>query len=443
MENSRVFQAILNSISEGVMALDRDWKIFSWNLAAERITGFHQEEVLGKECTKVFRTPLCIENCPVDRALSCGHPYHDIPVSIRNKSNQIVHLLVNATPLYDVDGTIIGGLETFRDVSHHQWMEEELQRQYGYETIVGRSEAIRKVFELVDSLVNTDTTTLIQGESGTGKELIARALHFYGPRRERSFIAINCSALPEGVLESELFGHVKGAFTGAIRDHVGKLELANGGTLFLDEIADISPAIQVKLLRVLEEREFQRVGDNRTVKIDTRIITATNRDLYKKVLDGSFRDDLYYRLSVFPLHLPPLRERIEDVPFLVNHFIHKFNKQMGRSIQGITNGVLEILENYRWPGNIRELANAIEHAFVHSKGALIYPGDLPQSIMSADLSPREQKSSKREEALDTLERRLIVRELEAAGWNKSVAAKRLKMSRSTLWRKMEKYGIAT
>lgn len=442
MEDPQIFQAILNSISEGVMALDKNWKIFSWNLAAERITGFHKEEVIGKECTEIFRASMCHENCPVDKALSCGHPYHDVEVAIRNKNSQLVHLLVNATPLYDAEGTVIGGLETFRDVSQNHWMKEELQNQYGYQTIVGRSEPITRVFELLTRLLNTDTTVLIQGESGTGKELIARALHFYGNRKDRSLVTINCSALPEGVLESELFGHVKGAFTGAVRDHVGKLELANGGTLFLDEIGEISPAIQVKLLRVLEELEFQRVGDNRTIKVDVRIITATNKDLYKNVLDGSFRDDLYYRLSVFPIHLPPLRERKDDIPLLVSHFIHKFNRQMGRSIQGITDHVLEILENHHWPGNIRELANAIEHAFVHAKGALIYPTDLPQSILNMPAAQVPQESSRREQAMDNLERRLIVKELEEAGWNKRIAAKKLRMSRSTLWRKMQKYAIS-
>lgn len=442
MEEAQVFQAILNSISEGVMALDREWKIFSWNLAAERITGFHKEEVLGKECAKIFRTPLCREDCPVDKALSCGHPRRDVEVTVRNKNNQLVRLLVNATPLYDADGTIIGGLETFRDISQSRWMEEELESQYGYRTIVGRSEAIQKVFEIMASLLNTDTTVLVQGESGTGKELIARALHFYGARKNRSFVAINCSALPESILESELFGHAKGAFTGAIRDHAGKLELANEGTLFLDEIGEITSAVQVKLLRVLEEREFQRVGDNRTIKIDTRVIAATNRDLYKKVLEGSFRDDLYYRLSVFPIHLPPLRERREDIPLLVGHFIQKFNTQMGKNIQGITDEVLELLEQYTWPGNIRELANAIEHAFVHAKGALIHPRDLPQTVTNQCAAPQPPKVSSREKALDHLERQLILKGLEDAHWNKSDAARRLQMSRATLWRKMQKYGIS-
>jgi PAS domain S-box-containing protein len=442
MENDdQLFQAILNSISEGVMTLDKDWKIASWNQAAERITGFHREEVVGKECAKVFRAPLCRENCPVDRALSCGHPYQDVQVAIRNKRNEMVHLLVNAAPLYDADGHIIGGLETFRDISQNLWMHDELERHYGYKNIIGRSQAMQKVYEVISSLMTTDTTVLIQGESGTGKELIAKALHFFGTRGDKPFVAVSCSALPESLLESELFGHVKGSFTGAIRDHMGKFELANGGSLFLDEIGEISLAIQVKLLRVLEEREFQRIGDNKSVKVNIRLITATNKDLYKKVVDGSFRDDLYYRLSVFPVHLPPLRERIEDVPLLVGHFIEKFNKQMGRNIQGIANRVLEILEAYSWPGNVRELANAMEHAFVHCKGLLIHATDLPHHILNAAPAPSIPKPPKAERNLGLMERELIVRELESANWKKSVAAKRLGMSRATLWRKMEKFDI--
>jgi PAS domain S-box-containing protein len=441
MENSQLVQAILNSISEGVMTLDRDWRIVSWNRAAERITGFHKEEVIGKECVKLFRGSLCRDHCPVDKALSCGHPYQDVAVYIRNKKNEVLHLLVNAAPLYDSEGKIIGGLETFRDVSQNHWMQEELQKYYGSENIVGRSEAIKEVYSVMESLINTDTTVLIQGESGTGKELVARTLHFSGPRKEKSFIAINCSALPETMLETELFGHVKGAFTGAIQNHIGKFELANGGTLFLDEIGEISQAIQVKLLRVLEEREFQRVGDNKTIRIDVRLITATNKDLYKKVLAGIFREDLYYRLSVFPVHLPPLRNRFEDIPLLVSHFICKFNKQMGKNVQGISAQVLEILEAHSWPGNIRELANAIEYAFVHSKGVVIVPADLPQSVTKSSRAQSSVKSESSRESLDSLERDLILRHLQGTGWNKTAAAKRLGMSRSTLWRKMEKHEI--
>jgi len=441
MENAPLFQAILNSISEGVMTVDKDWRIASWNRAAEKITGFHKEEVLGKECLKVFRANVCRHLCPVDKALSCGHPYQDVEVSVRNKKNQLLKLLVNAAPLYNDRGEIIGGLETFRDVSQNRWLQAELETQYGYKSIVGRSAAMQKVFDTLSSLINSDTTVLILGETGTGKELIARALHFQGARSDKAFVAINCSALPEGMLESELFGHIKGAFTGALNNHTGKFELANGGTLFLDEIGDINPAIQIKLLRVLEEREIHRLGDNKPIRVDIRLITATNQDLYKKVLSGTFRDDLYYRLNVFPVNLPPLRERIEDIPLLVGHFIAKFNQQMGRKIQGIADRVLETLEGYNWPGNVREFSNAIEHAFVHCKGVLIQPSDLPESILRQSQPNKLRAAPQTQKVLEDAERDLILKELEATSWKKKVAAKRLGMSRATLWRKMEKHGI--
>lgn len=442
MDGSHLYKSVLDSISDGVMTLDRNWRILSWNRAAERITGFKKEEVIGQVCEELFGLSFCRERCPVDKALMCGHPRQDIEVSIRNKNHQIIHLVVNAAPLYDVDGTVMGGLETFRDVSRSHWMRQELKNQYNYEEMVGVSTSMLEVFGVLESLIETDTTVLIQGESGTGKELIARALHFYGPRKDNPFVAINCSAIPEGMLESELFGHAKGAFTGAVRSHRGKFELANGGTLFLDEISEISQTVQVKLLRVLEERVFQRLGENTNVRIDIRLVTATNRKLREMVLNGSFREDLYYRLSVFPVNLPPLRERLEDIPHLVTHFIDKFNKQMGKRIHGIADDVLEIFEEYPWPGNIRELANSIEHAFVHAKGVLIHRSDLPHHILSPPDVLSAGKAYIRPQAVDRMERDLIVKQLNEAGWNKTRAAKKLGMSRSTLWRKMERYGIS-
>ncbi len=439
--DGRLYEAVLDSISEGVMTLDREWRILSWNRAAESITGFQKKEVIGKECSQLFGLSLCRENCPVDKALTCGHAYQDVEVSIRNKEERVIHLMVNAAPLYDSHGEVIGGLETFRDISKSRWMQDELQNHYGFESMVGMSGAMQEVFAILESLINTNTTVLIQGESGTGKELVARALHYYGKRRDNTFVPINCSAIPDGMLESELFGHAKGAFTGAIKSHVGKFQLAHGGTLFLDEIGEISPSVQVKLLRVLEERVFQRLGDNRDLRIDVRLITATNKNLWEKVLDGSFREDLFYRLAIFPVNLPPLRERVEDIPLLVTHFIAKFNTQMGRNIQGIADGVLETLEAYHWPGNIRELANAIEHAFVHAKGVLIHPSDLPRHLVSFPAAISRAKTSDRKQVLDRMERELIVKELQESNWRKTVAAERLGMSRVTLWRKMEKYGI--
>jgi len=441
METEQLLQSILNSISEGVMTLDREWKIVSWNDAAVRITGFHKEQVLGKECTSVFRSKLCGKYCLLDRALSCGHPFQDVEATIHNKQNQLVSLLVTAAPLYDSGGEVIGGLETFRDVSQNRWMQEELQNHLGYQEILGRSQAMNKVFEALSSLVDTDTTVLIQGESGTGKDLLARALHFYGPRRNKSFVALNCSAIPESMLESELFGYVKGAFTGAIRTHIGKFELANGGTLFLDEVGELSPSTQVKLLRVLEEREFHRLGENKSIRVDIRLLTATNSNLYKKVLEGSFRSDLYYRLSVFPVDIPPLRERVEDIRLLVNHFIRKYNRKMAKNVRSLADGVLEILESYPWPGNIRELRNAIEHAFVHCTGERLLAADFPQKIFQSLEPPIPKSSSNLPEALESVERQLILNSLDAARWNKNLAAGQLGISLSTLWRRMQKYGL--
>lgn len=440
MDRAQLLQSILNSVSEGVMTIDRDWRILSWNRAAEKITGFHKEEVIGQECSTLFRSNVCREQCPVDKALSCGRPYQDVEVAIRNKNNNCIYLLVNAAPLYDPTGNIIGGLETFRDVSQNRWMLEQLEHHLGYDNIVGRSRPMIRVFEKLASLLDKDTTVLIQGESGTGKELVARALHFHSVRKDKSFVALNCSAIPEGLLESELFGHAKGAFTGAGRSRVGKFELANGGTLFLDEIAEISQAVQVKLLRVLEEREFTRVGDNRKIKIDVRLVAATNKNLYQSVLDGAFREDLYYRLSVYPLDLPPLRERRDDIPLLVNHFIERFNLQMGKRVQGLADGVLDALEGYSWPGNVRELANALEHAFVHAKGVLILVNDLPERILRAGDQTSAGRTS-RVKTLDDVEREMILHALRESDWNRSKAAKRLGMSRSTLWRKMERFSI--
>ncbi len=440
MDRAQLLQSILNSVSEGVMTIDRDWRILSWNRAAEKITGFHKEEVIGQECSTLFRSNVCREQCPVDKALSCGRPYQDVEVAIRNKNNNCIYLLVNAAPLYDPTGNIIGGLETFRDVSQNRWMLEQLEHHLGYDNIVGRSRPMIRVFEKLASLLDKDTTVLIQGESGTGKELVARALHFHSVRKDKSFVALNCSAIPEGLLESELFGHAKGAFTGAGRSRVGKFELANGGTLFLDEIAEISQAVQVKLLRVLEEREFTRVGDNRKIKIDVRLVAATNKNLYQSVLDGAFREDLYYRLSVYPLDLPPLRERRDDIPLLVNHFIERFNLQMGKRVQGLADGVLDALEGHSWPGNVRELANALEHAFVHAKGVLILVNDLPERILRAGDQTSAGRTS-RVKTLDDVEREMILHALRESDWNRSKAAKRLGMSRSTLWRKMERFSI--
>jgi PAS domain S-box-containing protein len=434
-------ESIVNSIGEGVFTIDKEWRITSFNRSAEMITGFSREEVLGKECRSVFRSLLCQDRCPMEHALSCGKSVYDMELTITTKENKLLPILANSAPLFDKNGEVVGGVETFRDISQLEWMKQEIERRYDRSNIIGVSHSMKELFQKIENLSKTDSTVLIQGESGTGKELIARAIHYKSNRKDYPFVGVNCSALSEGLLESELFGHVKGAFTGAIRDKVGRFELAHKGTLFLDEIGEIGPSIQVKLLRVLEEREFQRVGGTKDIKVDIRLIAATNKNLLEEVKKGRFRSDLYYRLNVITLNVPPLRERREDIPPLVEHFIEKFNNQMGKGIRGISRDALQCLMDYSWPGNVRELENAIEHAFVHSKGVTILLKDLPYHVKGEIPDTSEIERYPRHMAMDAFERQLIIKNLEEAKWKKSLAAKKLGMSPVTLWRKMKKYGM--
>lgn len=434
-------RSILESMPVGVITLDRDWRITSFNRAASEITGYTPQEVLGWRCYELFRSPVCQRDCPIERALSCFAPVFDREITFLNRNHRTVTVLVNATPLRDAEGRVIGGLETLRDVSALEWMRQELALNYDYSHIVGQSEAMHEVYRRMEQVSRTDTTVLILGESGTGKELVARAIHHNSERRDRPFVAVNCSALPESILESELLGHVRGAFTGAFRDKVGRFEMANGGTLFLDEVGELSHSVQIKLLRVLQEREFQRVGDIRTIRVDIRLIAATNKNLRAQMEAGRFREDLYYRLHVFPIELPPLRARLEDLPMLVSHFIEKFNHQMGRRVRGLSGEAMDALYRYSWPGNIREIENAIEHAFVHSKGVLIQLEDLPRHIVEEPAKQAAPTPTARDAAVESFERDLILRHLKEANWRRALAAKRLGISQVTLWRKMKKYGI--
>jgi two-component system, NtrC family, response regulator HydG len=432
---------ILESLPVGVLTLDRDWRITSFNRTASEITGYAPHEVLGWRCFDLFQTQVCQAECPLERALSCGSPVYDCEVTFVNRQHRRVTVLVNATSLCDANGRVIGGVETLRDISALEWMRQELALSYDYGHIIGKSEIMQEVYRRLEQVGKTDTTVLILGESGTGKELVARAVHYSSQRRDRPFVGVNCSALPEGILESELFGHVRGAFTGAVRDKAGRFEMANGGTLFLDEVGELAPSVQIKLLRVIQEREFQRVGDTRTVRVDIRLITATNKDLRHEMEEGRFREDLYYRLNVFPIELPPLRSRTEDLPPLVNHFIDRFNHQMGRRVRGLSGEAMDALYMYGWPGNVRELENAIEHAFVHSHGVVIQLQDLPRHVVPNPQDRPSPTERVRDGAVESFERKLILRHLQDAGWRRRLAARRLGISPVTLWRKMKKYGI--
>jgi len=366
-------------------------------------------------------------------------------VVIIRKDGMKLPVSVSASILHDEEGNIIGSVETFRDISQIRWLTRELQERYQFENIIGKSPAMQEIYDLIETVSQTDVTSLILGETGTGKGLAARAIHYSSHRKEGPFITVNCAALPEPLLESELFGHTKGSFTGAIADKPGRFELANGGTIFLDEVGDIPTSIQVKLLRVIDDKEFERVGGTKTVKANVRIVAATNQDLRGEVKQGHFREDLFYRLNVITIKIPPLRERREDIPLLIHYFVEKYNEEFTKEIEGSGKQAMDLMLNYDWAGNVRELENAIEHAFVQCKNKLIMPEHLPEEVRRgssyAGISAMPSFESE-ENPLEVAEKMVILSALEGTRWNIGKAAQILKLSRPTLWRKMKKYQIS-
>jgi sigma-54 dependent transcriptional regulator, acetoin dehydrogenase operon transcriptional activator AcoR len=373
-------EIILNSIADGVFTVDLDWRVTSFNRAAEEITGITTEEALGRPCCEVFRANVCDSACVLRHTLETGQPVVNQPVAILRADGREIPISISTALLRNEEGEIIGGVETFRDLSLVEELRKEIQRRYRLGDIISKSPLMEKIFALLPEVARTDSTVLIEGESGTGKELVARALHTLSRRAKGPFVALNCGALPDTLLESELFGHTAGAFTDARRDRLGRFALAEKGTLFLDEIGDISPALQVRLLRVLEEKAFMPLGSSRSIKADVRIVTATHKDLAHLVEEGGFRKDLYYRINVVKLSLPRLAERKEDIPLLAEHFIARFNKLQNKKILGLSHDTLAIFMNHDWPGNIRELENAIEHAFILCPSGLIQPRHLPEHL---------------------------------------------------------------
>ena len=431
--------AILNSITDGVFTIGKDWRILSFNRAAERITGTTANEAVGQYCRDIFKSDTCLEACPLRRTLDTGKPLYDVEIEIVAEDGRKIPIGVSTALLYNVDGTVIGGVETFRDLSKVKELTEALEGRYSFHNLIGKSKPMQELYDLLENVAGSDATVLIQGESGTGKELVARAIHYNGVRKDRPFIAVNCAALPEQLLESELFGHEKGAFTGAVRQKLGRFEWADGGTLFLDEVAEMSPMLQAKLLRVLDRREFERVGGTETVRVDVRIIAATNRNLMEAVEQGTFRRDLYYRLNVVSVVLPPLSERQEDIPLLVDHFIRQCNAKTGKSIQGISQEAMRVLMDYPWPGNVRELENAIEHAFVRCAGGMLSAEHLPPDLRPE--RPTVDEVLERRDPLAENEKVLIQRVLQNVQGHRGRAAEMLDVSRPTLWRKMKKHGL--
>jgi len=433
-------EAIVNSIADGVITVSKDLLITSFNRSAEEVTGFAAEEVIGKACRNIFRSRACEESCPVRETIRTGAAATGVEVEILAKDGSRIPVSMSTALLKDENGDVTGAVESFRDLSRVRKLTEELRGKYSFRNIIGRSPEIQQVFGLIRSVAATNVTVLIQGETGTGKELVARAIHYESPRSEGRFVAVNCAALPETLLESELFGHVKGAFTGATSDRKGRFDMANGGTLFLDEVAEIGYDTQVKLLRVLENREFESVGDSVTRRVDVRLVCASNKNLRDLVSKGKFREDLYYRINVITIDLPPLRERSGDIQLLIEHFVDKLSKETGKTITGVSPDAMDLLIDYAWPGNVREMENAIGHAFVHSRGGALLPEHLPPDI-TGGMPHITHAALGSVGSVEQMERMLLEQALKQTGGNRTRAARKLGMSRSSLWRKVKKYKL--
>ena len=434
-----VTEIILESISEGVFTVDDAWRITTFNRAAERITGVPRESAIGRHCWDVFRSNMCEGDCALRRTMKLGRNFTDSATYIVDADQRRIPVDVCTSLLKDEDGNILGGVETFRDMSAVQELRKELDGRFQVGDLVSRSANMQKIFGVLPQIAESDSTVVIQGDTGTGKELMARVIHQLSPRAEKPFVAVNCGALPDTLLESELFGYKAGAFTDAVKDKPGHFSLAEGGSIFLDEIGDVSPAFQVRLLRVLQERTFQPLGGTRELKADVRVIAATNRDLRESVDSGAFREDLFYRLNVLRLDLPPLRERRVDIPLLVDHFIEKNNLMGGKTVSGISRDALGLLMAHDFPGNIRELENAVEYACVLCPDGRIEAHCLPDTIGARPRQPAAGDSIATSRM--SAEAESILQALERNNFNRLAAARDLGIHKSTLFRKIKKLGL--
>jgi len=454
--NHRFMSRIIESMDDGVFIMDSNGRIASWNRSMERISGYTAGEALGKTCALLSCSRCFGTSCPADIGV-CNIFEKGTSgakeCSLQHKDGHTVPVIKHASVVKDDHGTILGVVETVTDMSRlnaARKQAEEASLKLGeihrLDNIIGKSPAMRDVFKAVRLAAASGASVLLLGESGTGKELIAGAIHYNSDRKSNPLVTVNCSALPENLLESELFGHVKGAYTGAIQTRIGRFEEANGGTVFLDEIGELQPFTQVKLLRVLQEREIERVGESKRRKIDIRIITATHQNLQNKVATGTFREDLYYRLNVFPIRVPPLRERKEDIPLLVSHFIHTFNDRTGKHIVDTSRDVMQVFMDHHWPGNVRELENSIEHAFVLCGSDRIEYADLPENLRTGRqrsvIAAVPAASNQAIPAIsNTLSREKLLTLLELCNWNKAEAARRLGVSHTAVWKYMKKFNI--
>ena len=431
---------ILDSTADGIFTVDQDWKITSFNRAAEKITGIQRGDAIGRTCCDVFRASICESDCVLRHTMSTGRPIVGKAIYIINAAGRRIPISISTAILRDEQGRIRGGVETFRDLTLIAELRKELTGQYSFADIISKNHRMQELFAILPQIAVSGSTTLIEGESGTGKELVARAIHNLSPQSSGPFVAASCAALPETLLESELYGYKAGAFTGAYKDKPGRFALARGGTIFLDEIGDISPMSQVKLLRVLQEQTFEPLGSTQTEKTDARVVLATNRPLADLVEKGDFRSDLFYRINVVRVVLPPLRDRKEDIPLLVDHFVTRFNRLQGKDIGGVTAAALAILANQNFPGNVRELENIIEHAFVLCRSGMIEPQHLPEPLRPSALVSSEE-SGREPRSLKDVEKAAIMAALRRNNWHRQAAADELGIHKTTLFRKIAQHRI--
>jgi PAS domain S-box-containing protein len=437
-------EIILDSIADGVFTVDADRRITSFNKAAEEITGIKREEALGRYCWEVFRASVCEDFCTLRDTMETGHSKVGRSIFIVNSNGERVPVSISTALLRDKKGRVIGGVETFRDLTVVEELRKELSGKHSFQDIISKNKEMQRLFGILQQVSESDTTVLLEGESGTGKELFAKAIHSLSHRKAGPMVTINCGSLPDNLLESELFGYKAGAFTDAKKDKPGRLALAQAGTLFLDEIGDISSALQIRLLRVLQDKVYEPLGSTKSEKADVRVVAATNKNLEALVKEGKFRQDLYYRVNVVRLVLPPLRERREDIPMLTEHFIHRFNRLMGKEIQGETTEVLPILMAHDFPGNIRELENIIEYAMVVCKNDLIGVEHLPDSFRqkpTAQGDGMQQRLPVEGLSWEEMERSMIYEALKKNRWSRVATAAQMGIHPTTLWRKIKRLNL--
>jgi len=431
------FETIINSISDGVFAVDGEWRLTCFNSAAERATGVARDNALGRRCSEVFRSNICEEACALRYTMETGRPIINLPINIRDGEGNRVPVTISTALLKDDDGRVIGGVETFRDLNMVKNLLREVEDSAGGDQILTADAHFRQMLDILPTIAASKSTILIEGESGTGKGLLAREIHRLSARADGPMVTINCGAIPEPLLESELFGYRKGAFTGADGDKIGRVASAGGGTLFLDEIGDLPLALQVKILRLLQERVYEPLGDVHSVTADVRIVAATNRDLAGLVAQGGFRRDLYYRVNVIRLVMPPLRERPLDIPLLAETILRRLSMTRGKVVDSVSRDAMTLLMDHDFPGNVRELENILEHGYVLSTGHEIEVEDLPGWFKTEVDSSRRSSPA----TLDEVEAHFIHDVLARNSWNRSAAARELGIHKTTLHRKISRLGI--